>query len=266
MFLYNKKNNFYVSHLSIDRPFNEKYERHLHETYELLLLISGDVTFNIDGQYYALLPYDLIFIPPLSYHFVTPQSDSVYENYVINFSRSFIDEARLNKLFVSPFIKNISLASKLRRMFTNFDFYHETYSEADFDEASYYLLNEILILSQYTPFDHVSLHSTAEQSILPLITSYISQNLESELNIDIIAQELRFSKSYIKNCFSTVMGIGIQHYINQKKVHAAHIDILNGMDASRAAEKYGYQDYSSFYRQYVKIIGISPSETKKQMF
>jgi AraC-like DNA-binding protein len=228
-------------------------------------LISGDVTYNIDGQNYSLLPYDLIFIPSLSYHFVTFKSNATYENYVINFSHNFIDETRLNKLFIPPYIKNISHASKLRRMFTNFDFYHETYSTSDFEEASHYLLNEILLLSCYTSFDQKNLHLSSEQSIIPIITSYISQNLESELNVDILAQELRFSKSYIKNCFSTVMGIGIQHYINQKKIRAAHIDILNGMDVNGVAEKYGYQDYSSFYRQYLKIIGTSPSKTKKQI-
>lgn len=266
MFLYDKNDDLLrISHLSNDHPQQEKFERHLHENYEILLLISGNVDYNIDGQSYSLLPYDIIFIPSLTYHFVTPKSNDLYENYVINFSHNFIEEARLNKLFTPPYIKNISHASKLRRMFTNFDFYHETYSDSDFEEASHHLLNEILILSCYSPFDQEDLHLSSEQSIIPTITSYISQNLESELNVDIIAQELRFSKSYIKNSFSTVMGIGIQHYINQKKIRAAHIDILNGMEVSRAAEKYGYDDYSSFYRLYLKIIGMSPSKTKKQM-
>ena len=266
MFIYSstKKDYVHVSHCSEESPQQWIYERHLHENYEILLLISGDVDYNIDGQNYSLLPYDLVFIPSLAYHFVTPKSNNVYENYVINFSHNFIDEERLNKLFIPPYIKNISQASKLRRIFSNFDFYHETFSPSDFEEVSHYLINEILLLSCYSSFDKENLHQTSEQSIIPLITSYISKHLEAELNVDILSQELRFSKSYIKNCFSNVMGVGIQHYINQKKIRAAHIDILNGMEVSRAAEKYGYDDYSSFYRQYLKIIGMSPSKTKKQ--
>lgn len=267
MFIYysNKKDYVHISHCSVDHPQQEKFERHLHENYELLLLINGNVDFNIDGQNYSLQPYDLVFIPSLSYHFVTPKSNDTYENYVINCSHNFIDEARINKLFIPPFIKSISQASKLRRMFSNFDFYHETYTPSDFEEASHYLINEILLLACYSSFDKENLHLSSEQSIIPLITSYISKNLESELNVEILSQELCFSKSYIKNCFSNVMGVGIQHYINQKKIHAAHIDILNGMDVNGAAEKYGYKDYSSFYRQYLKIIGTPPSKTKKQI-
>lgn len=267
MFIYysDKKDCVHISHCSADCPQQEKFERHLHESYELLLLISGDVDYNIDGQNYSLRPFDLVFIPSLSYHFVKPRSNNVYENYVINFSHNFIDEARCNKLFVPPFIKNFSQDSKLRRMFFKFDYYYETYSPADFEEVSNWLINEILLFSCYASFDKENLHPSTENSIIPLITSYISDNLESDLNVDVLSRELCFSKSYIKNCFSNVMGVVIQHYINQKKIHAAHIDILNGTDANRAAEKYGYRDYSSFYRQYMKIIGISPSETKKQM-
>jgi len=266
MFVYysNQKDYLHISHCSVDLPKQDSYKRHLHENYELLLLISGDVDYNIDGQNYTLLPYDLVFIPSLSYHFVTPKSNNTYENYVINFSHNFISKERLNKLFIPPFIKNISQASKLRRMFSNLDFYHETYTPSDFEEVSNYLINEILLLSCYSAFDNEKLHLSSEQSIIPLITAYISENLESELNVDILSQELCFSKSYIKNSFSSVMGIGIQHYINQKKIRAAHIDILNGMEVNRTAEKYGYRDYSSFYRQYLKIIGISPSKTRKQ--
>ncbi len=266
MFIFDstKKDHLHISHCCEDQPQLIRYDKHLHENFELLLFIRGDATYNIDGQNYPLLPYDLVFIPSLSYHFVTFESYSVYENYVINFSRDFVEEERISKLFIPPFIKNISNADKLRRMFSNFDFYHETYSSSDFEEASRYLLKEILLLSCYTSFEKENLLIPSEQSVIPAIISYISRNLESELNADIIADKLRFSKSYIKNCFSSVMGIGIQHYINQKKIHAAHLDLINGMEINRTAEKYGYCDYSSFYRQFTKIIGMTPSQVKKQ--
>jgi AraC-like DNA-binding protein len=92
------------------------------------------------------------------------------------------------------------------------------------------------------------------------ITAYIDKNLQTDLNSDVIAEHLKFSKSYVQNQFSSKMGMGIQQYINRKKVSAAHDDIKNGMAPFEAAAKYCFHDYSSFYRHYKKVFGHSPRE------
>jgi len=244
-----------------ERPLENawQYDRHFHESCELLLLINGDVHYNVDGISYALKPYDVVLIPPSTYHFAIPMSNENYENYVINIKRSFVEEERMQKLFSPPYIINISGDNMLRRMFSLLDYYFETLSLEDFKEASNHLLCEILICLSYKSKEAVEANfASGGDLLIGKITTYISANLDKEINADIIARYLNFSRSYVQNRFSEVMGIGLKQYINKKKIYAAHTDIQNGLAPNEAAIKYCFHDYSSFFRQYKKILGVSP--------
>lgn len=246
------------------RENKHRYSRHFHESGELLLLISGNVQYSVDGKSYALKSYDVLLIPPYTYHFLIPISDDDYESYVINIRMDFAKNERLKKLFSPPYIINIANDSVLRRMFTLFDYYYENYTFDDFKEASDHLMQELLIcLSYKTKRDVVGWDRHKGDTLITQITSYINENLIGELNADIIARHLNFSRSYVQNQFSEVMGIGLKQYINQKKIYAAHSDIQNGISPNEAAQKYGYADYSCFFRQYKKIFGVSPKSGRK---
>lgn len=254
-----------ISHCQRSDPMEAVYYRHFHTNYELLLVIAGDVHYNIDGQEYILKPYDLLFIPASIYHFVIPMSNTRYENYVLNFTQEFFEDGNLQALFSQPRVLNIYADRTLHRMFGLFELYFHTYSEKDFEIASKHLLSELLLYASYKLRSIDSTLPPAQTSpLIPKITSYIAENLHKDLDSDVIARELSFSKSYVQNIFSSTMGIGLQQYINQKKILAAHYDIQSGMSPSDAAAKYGYRNYSSFYRQYKKFFGISPKNGKSE--
>lgn len=252
-----------ISHCHQPMPLGIAFHRHFHTNYELLLVIKGDVHYNIDGQQYALKPYDLLFIPASTYHFAIPMSNMSYENYVLNFNQEFIQKANLQFLFDKPRILNIYTDMYLHRMFGLFDLYHQLYTKEDFDTAASHLLNELLLYTSYKfKACGEAILSTEAHPLISRITAYIAENLQSDLNSDVIARDLNFSKSYIQNTFSVDMEIGLQQYINQKKIHAAHYDIQKGLPPGEAAAKYGYRNYSSFYRQYKKFFGHSPKAAK----
>ena len=249
-----------------ERPLENawEYDRHFHESCEILLLIKGDAHYNIDGNNYAIKPYDILLIPPSTYHFLIPMSNEDYESYVINIKVPLIGYDRMKKLFSPPYIINISDDRMLRRMFSLLDYYFENYSEEDFIEASEHLLSEMMICLSYKPKEKAEITPARGSNLLvSRITAYISENLDRELNAEIISRHLNFSRSYVQNLFSNVMGIGLKQYINQKKIYAAHADIQNGMSPNEAARRYCFEDYSSFFRQYKKILGMSPKEENR---
>ena len=51
----------------------------------------------------------------------------------------------------------------------------------------------------------------------------------------------------------------IIQYVRTKKILAAHQMIENGAKPYQVAKKYGFDDYSTFYRSYVSIIGAAPA-------
>lgn len=252
----------HLSHLCKQMPMGAVFHRHFHTNYEILLVITGNVHYNIDGEQYILKPYDLLLIPPSTYHFVIPVSNTPYENYVLNFSPEILD-ADQRALFLKPKIINISSDLLLHRMFGLLDTYHAMYSDADLAKASGYLLSEILLYIRHALQNRTYPKPLKDSNpTISHIVCYITDNLRSELNCDIIAQQVGFSKSHLQNLFSKYMGIGLQQYINQKKIHAAHYDMQKGMAPSVAAAKYGYRSYSSFFRQYKTFFGNPPKNGK----
>ena len=239
------------------------YGRHFHECYEMLLLIKGDIHYNVDGVSYALRPYDLVLIPPSTYHFAVPMSNEDYEKYIISIKMPLVGNERLQKLFSPPYVMNIAGDSQLRRMFSLLDFYFERFETKDFEEASEHLVNALLISLSYKAKEGTDISYAPDgNNLIAQITAFIAQNLNSDLNADIIAKHFNFSRSYVQNRFSKVMGIGLKQYINQKKIYAAHTDIQLGMSPNEVAQKYCFTDYSSFFRHYKKIFGMSPMDSR----
>ena len=252
----------HISHLCKQMPMGAVFHRHFHTNFEILLVITGNVHYNIDGEQYILKPYDLLLIPASTYHFVIPMSNVPYENYVLNFSPEILDNEQ-RALFVKPRIINIGSDLLLHRMFGLLDTYHAMYSQADFAKASGCLLSEILLYIRHALQTRTYPKPLQDSNPnISKIVCYITDHLQSEINCDILSQQLGFSKSYVQNLFSKYMGIGLQQYINQKKIHAAHYDIQKGMSPSAAAAKYGYRNYSSFFRQYKTFFGNTPKSGK----
>ena len=253
-----------ISHCYNTTPMSKTYPGHFHTNCEILLVINGNIHYNIDGEHYVLNPYDLVLIPPSAYHFLIPMSNTPYESYVLNFSWELLD-SNTRELFSKPTIFNVSSDLLLHRMFGLFDSYYAIYNRTNFAKSSGYLLREILLYIRHAIPKPLKITPPTDSNPLVMkIVGYITAHIQHNINSDVIARELNFSKSYLQNIFSATMDIGLQQYINQKKILAAHYDIQNGVSLNDVAAKYGYRNYSSFYRQYKNFFGHSPKVGKSK--
>ncbi|MBQ8309923.1 MAG: helix-turn-helix transcriptional regulator [Clostridia bacterium] len=253
-----------ISHKYVETPDASSYSRHMHNCCELLLFVRGDANYNIDGILYQPNPYDLLIIPRATYHYFIPVSPLPYENYVLDFDSFIMAPQHAEKLFARPVIINIKDDKEFCRYFKRLDFYHETYSREDFTVCADALLRELLVFCSYR-MDQSVILEPERPPLVDTVLRLISDNLECRLDADFLAEELRLSKSYIQNMFSHSMHIGLKQYIMQKKVFAAHSDMMNGMSASAASAKYAFTDYSVFFRLYKKYLGYPPRQTKNQI-
>jgi AraC-like DNA-binding protein len=252
-----------VSHKRIEKPNQSIYYNHIHNHCELLLFISGKANYNIDGQIYSPAPYDLLFVPAATYHYLIPTASIPYENYVIGVDPSFIAPEHYKKLFSAPLMISIKDDPQLLDFFTRLDHYRLSYSEEDFKQCAVCLIRELITYCYYHKEDQLS----ASNDTLPYINnivSYINNNLEMPLCAEGIAQHFLLSKSYVQNLFSQNMHIGLKKYIMQKKIYAAHADLIRGMTPIQVCEKYAFGDYSVFYRLYKQTFAASPRNQTKQ--
>ena len=246
-----------VSHKRIESPDKSVYYNHIHKHCEMLLFVSGKADYNIDGVIFRPKPYDMLFIPSATYHYLIPTEDKPYENYVIGIMPEFIKKEHYEKLFSSPLMIGIGDEGALIEFFRRLDFYKANYEEVDFATAARALIEELVVFLYYKKDTMRSVKTTANAHINAVV-SFVRENIEKPLDARIIASELHLSESYVQNLFSREMHIGLKRYVMQKKIYAAHADLLRGDSPIEVAARYSFGDYSSFYRLYKKTFADMP--------
>jgi len=101
--------------------------------------------------------------------------------------------------------------------------------------------------------------------------SYIRETLEyldihfsEKISVDGLSEKLYVSKYHLMREFKQQTGKTIHGYLTERRMQAASEMICRGTSPQRAAEETGYQDYSIFYKNFCKYMGVSPKEYQNQ--
>lgn len=246
-----------VSHKRTQLPNQSVYFNHIHRHCELLLFVTGEAEYNIDGRAFRPSPLDLLCIPAATYHYLIPSSGVPYENYVIGIRPERLPEEQYRRIFSPPFMISIGEDSELHGFFTRLDRYRALYTPRDFCVCCEALIGELFTYLAYRKGELESVHSRGT-AYIDRIVRFIAEHLHEELDAEIISRHFLLSRSYVQNMFSSHMHIGLKKYVQQKKIYAAHADIARGMSPREACESYAFGDYSSFYRLYRQTFDTSP--------
>ena len=91
------------------------------------------------------------------------------------------------------------------------------------------------------------------------ITQYLNENMEANISLDDICQRFYLSKSQLCRIFREATGVTVKQYLNAKRLVRAKQRIDAGEPPTYVYLRCGFNDYSSFYRAYVKYYGVSPT-------
>ncbi|MBO4421947.1 MAG: helix-turn-helix transcriptional regulator [Clostridia bacterium] len=100
--------------------------------------------------------------------------------------------------------------------------------------------------------------------LLNAVTDYIGANLNMITDLSFIEKVFHYSNSHVNRIFREYLCVSVWQYITAKKLDLAYNLIRGGSSARTAAAKCGYNDYSVFYRSFLKHFGYSPSALKSE--
>ena len=95
------------------------------------------------------------------------------------------------------------------------------------------------------------------------ILEYINSNLNSDdLEPDALAARFYVSRSQLNRMIKSGTGFTLWNYITCKRLSRAYYLIQAGVSNKDAAHMSGFQDYSTFYKAYIRVKGFSPKDDR----
>lgn len=117
------------------------------------------------------------------------------------------------------------------------------------------------VLTRLDAHEH-SLHSI--DAPIEKAKRYIDNHLADALPVEDIAAHVHLNADYLNRIFKKNTGMVLSQYVTNQKIEKAKWLMKNTTETiGEIAAKMGYYNYSSFNRNFSKIVGISPQEYKR---
>ncbi len=249
---------FVLDHRLIEDARGNSFTPHIHEDWELLFFIRGNVTYKVEGKSYKLKKGDLVLSKPSVFHHIEPCPDAPYERYNVILDGRILPKnirrAIPDGIDVFGFAGNARMFDLFEKM--------QSYSESFSGEELELIVKNLLIEVIYNLIDKDG-YVTAKTTTNPLMNkalAYIEENLTTVDSIDEICDALFITKSHLHHLFSGTLGVTPKQYINTKRLLLAQKHIRRGRRATEVAAEVGYNDYATFFRNYKKHFGYAPSD------
>jgi transcriptional regulator, araC family len=244
------------------RERQNEYYLHMHNDFEILYFFDGNAEYAIENVIYPLKKNSLLFIKPMAYHGIHILSDVPYERSVLNFSKQALNDKQKKIVDNIGAYYHVADNSPLRNVFLMLKDLEPVFNRDEFNLFKESSLSTIISILKYSescpPTDFSNTNKTLDQ-----IINYINVNPHKNLNSDIISQLFFVSKSWLNQSFKRSMQVSLKHYINQKKILFAQSKILDGASIKDVVELCNYDNYSTFYRQYVGFLHHEPAYDKE---
>ncbi len=246
--------------------------KHSHAYTEVYLFCEGEVAMEIRGRRRPLRPGDVLVLPPGTEHrAVVGGGETPYRRFVFWLSEDFcealraeapaylylFDRVRESREYVYP-MDPLEFNSLCSQLFTLLEELHTDRFGRDAQIALH--VRSLLLSLSRTVWQRSERRAKREtRSSYRLITDYIAENLSGDLSLDAMSRALFLNKYHIAHLFQENTGLSVHQYITKKRLAACVDAMQSGQRVGEVYARFGFLNYSSFYRAFLKEYGCSPS-------
>lgn len=265
------RENFEVFHYRDPRP--GFVEVHHHDFYEVYFLLSGTVSYWVEGRIIRMNPGDILFINPMELHRPMPDpTQPVCERFVLWIDGEYLKklstpQLQLNSCFDSTrpgYSHRIRPSGAERAALTARmgELVQESYSkDLGSDLSAQGILLQLIV--QLNRLARQTQGIREDEQLSELVQgamAYIGEHIHTSLSLEEIAGHLFVSKYHLSHAFSGEVGISVYRYIMLRRLLLARQLLMAGESAGQVCRACGFSDYTAFYRAFKSEYGISPRE------
>ncbi len=242
---------------------------HSHAVGELMVVKSGSSSICIgDTIGYADGSYIVYFAKEIPHCSVTlPRHE--YSRYCLKIDESYFSSkvAIPNDSFIIPVTPEEldALLAPTELLFKYFGYNIESYTEIMLKRREHLLrllLDEIDSLSQ----SRKNLDAISRKSYITKVCEYLTIHFRESISLDALANEFYISKAKLTRDFRDKCGVSIGDFIVTLRIRYAKKLLENSsVPIGQIAKECGYQSNAYFARQFLKMIGITPTQYRKMI-
>ena len=264
------KENYRLFHLRDSRA--QKLSYHYHDFDKIVLLLSGRVSYTVEGKRYFLKPGDILFVQHNMIH--KPDIDPAvpYERVILWIDKDYLrrsggESTDLSACFSLAHERSFHLlrASRTEQKVLHTLFQHLEDASIS-SERGHELLRDTYFLQLLLALNRAGERDRSDElretyrydPKIEDIMRYIEANPAEDLSVEALSRRYYLSHYYLMHRFKEVSGYTLHRYVNQKRLQHACELIRSGESIMKAAEQAGFQEYSTFLRVFRSSYHISP--------
>ncbi|HIV03501.1 MAG TPA: helix-turn-helix domain-containing protein [Candidatus Aphodoplasma excrementigallinarum] len=235
---------------------------HVHNFYEMYVLLDGQIDKFVESRTYHLKPFDLIIIPPNRLHKSILCKDYRHERVVIYFDeRSVHDAALLRRLdqdlgvitLPNDAAKRVFKLINILLQEKESSAWHESYVSG--------VLTEMLVVILRSerggklPYAGVRFEK---------IIDYVKENCREPISLTGVAGRFFVSDAHLSRMFRKNTGFTFTQYVNyQRVIYAQTLLTEKDITIGDVAMQSGFENLTHFGRVFRQLTGYAPREYRK---
>ena len=240
-----------AEYVRVDTENNMNYPKHIHQSFEIMLLTGGTMDVTVDSRVYTLEAGDALFVFPNQVHSLQSEKSEHI---------TFIFSPLLVNAYFSKHKGTVPVDCKFR-------------PSGDIVKALYALTPECSVLrkkgtlySFCAQFDETAEYTerSYRNSQFLEIFSFIENNYTGECSLRTAAKELGMNYSYISRDFKKLVGICFNEYVNIMRLNRASYLLKNTkLSVTECALESGFKSTHTFNRNFKEQWDITPHQYRK---
>ena len=236
---------------------------HTHGFAQLLLVLSGQGVFEVDGRALRMRPGDLLIVNPDVEHSERCVGEEPLDYIMLGVDRlAFSFDADS-----TPFgcLENNIQSARLRFYFQ--EILREMQEKGLHSERIASDLLEALLLTvvRDTGFVSAAYEPARSSRESGAVKRYLDANYGQEITLDLLAQRTNLNKYYLVHAFTRAHGVSPINYLISRRIEAAkHLLESSDQSIAQIAATVGFSSQSYFSQSFRRLVSCTPAQYRKQ--
>ena len=258
----------------------EALKPHNHNYFQIYYVISGMLIHHVENSVAKLSAGDVFILPPNLPHYIE-DPDGTADFYSMSFLTDYFQNTNESNKLVLDFLYYLHAVSP-NRILPKFTLSYEdlTFSEVLFrrimdeflsENTGKYDIIKSCVSALLSVYARVYFEGNAgtllaeknKQLVLHCI-GYIKNHFDEDLTLSEMVRLSAMSKTCFCSLFTSITGTTFKDYLNRYRIEKAVEYIHQEEKISTVCSRCGFNDFSTFYRNFKKYKGVSPYAFIKQ--